>query len=61
MACYREILPVANTIKKLHIQSYLYYDYINIFYYDKQWSIDDLFYHYHLTLLKDIDHHSFIQ
>ena len=58
MACYAEISSAANTIKKFHTKSDLYYGYIYNFYHDKQDNIDNLFYQHHLTLLKDIDHHS---
>ena len=61
MECYKEIYYASNTIKKLHIQSNLNSGYIHNFYHDKKGSIDDMFYQYHIPLLKDIDHPALIQ
>ena len=61
MACYTENSSVANTIKKFHIQSNLYYGLKHNFYNDKQEKCDEIFDQYHLPLLKDIYHPEFIQ
>ena len=58
---FTEISSIENTIKKLHIQSDFHSDYIHKFYDDKQEIIDELFYQYHLTLLKYIYHPALIQ
>ena len=60
MDCYTEISSVANTINKFHINSDLNYGYIHNFYHDKK-STDEMFYQYHLPLLKYIDHPALIQ
>ena len=61
MACYTEISSVSNIINKLHIQSDLNSGYIQNFYHDKQEIIDELFYQYHLSLLKYMDHTELVQ
>ena len=43
MACYTKIYSVSNNIKKLNIQSDLYFGYINNFDHDKQDIIDEIF------------------
>ena len=55
MACNTAILSVANAIKKFHIKYPLQYVYQQKLYNDKQEIIDELFYQYHLPLLKYID------
>ena len=43
MACYTNIYSVSNNIKKLNIQSDLYFGYINNFYQDKQFLLMNCF------------------
>ena len=47
---------VANTIKKLHIQSDLNLIYKQNFYDDKKKEIDDLFIEYLVPIMEDLDH-----
>ena len=61
MDCYTEIISIANTINKLHIQSDLKYCYIHNFYHDKQEIIYELFCQYTKHLSKDIDDSILIQ
>ena len=56
MSCYTAISSVKNTIKKLRIMSALHSVYQQNLYHDKQDMIDELFYQYHISLLKYIDH-----
>ena len=56
MACTTEISSVSNTINKLHIHYPLHYLYQQNLYHNKQENIDELFYQYHIPLLKYIDH-----
>ena len=60
MACYTEISS-ENTINKLQILSTVHSVYQQNLYHDKQDIIDELFYQYHLPLLKYIDHPALIQ
>ena len=56
-----ENFSVANTIKKLNIQSDLNLVYRKKFYHDKEKEMDIFFDEYHITLLKDNDHPTLIQ
>ena len=61
MGCYTEIPSVEHTRKKFYIQSDLYPSYIHHFYNYKQEIIDELFYQYHIPLLKYIYHPALVQ
>ena len=56
MSCCTEIYSAANTIKKLHFRSDFNSGYTHNLYHDEIYIIDELFYQYHLNLLKDINH-----
>ena len=58
---YTEIYYAAKTIKKLHIQSDLNSGYIHKFYHDKKGHFIEMFYQYHLPILKYIDCPALIQ
>ena len=61
MACYIEIYSVANTLKKIHIQSSLHTGYKKSFYHDKRDKFYGIFDQYHIPLLRDINHPALIQ
>ena len=56
MECTTAISSIENTIKRLHINSPLYFVYPKNLYHDKQEIMDELFHQYHLFLLIYIDH-----
>ena len=61
MAKNIEISSVANTIKKLHIQSDLHFIHKKNLYHDKQYEMDEIFDEYHVPLLKVIYHPALIE
>ena len=61
LVCHTEISSLANTLNILHAQSNFHTGYKQNLYNDKRDKYDELFYHYHLSLLKYIDHTALIQ